>query len=70
MLYKIFLIDVMINETISKLIETSVWRREFGLTHDPLALMTPTLPDLLESETKTGTSNFRLRQERFCFCCT
>ncbi|XBW37344.1 hypothetical protein QEN19_002924 [Hanseniaspora menglaensis] len=41
------------NQTISKLIETIVWRREFGLTYDPNANNKVTC-DLIEEENKSG----------------
>ena len=42
------------HQTISKLIETLVWRREFGLTYDPALKDTNVNCDLIESENKTG----------------
>ncbi|KAL6929201.1 hypothetical protein ACO0SA_002541 [Hanseniaspora valbyensis] len=41
------------HQTISKLIETLVWRRDFGLTYDPTAKNNVTC-DLIEEENKTG----------------
>lgn len=42
-----------IDEAFSKLVETLVWRREFGLTYDPNAPNNVTC-DLIEDENKTG----------------
>lgn len=42
-----------LDQTLSKLVETVVWRREFGLTYDPLATNNITC-DLIEDENKTG----------------
>ena len=41
-------------DTISKLVETLVWRREFGLTYDPTLKDTNVTCDLIEPENKTG----------------
>lgn len=42
------------HQTISKLIETLVWRREFGLTYDPAFKETNVNCDLIEPENETG----------------